>query len=368
MGRPKKRARGDDDVGASGIARGNAQTNMNNSHSASFDLGSNTAATSETHQLYPPVHLASMDKTPGMFPHRLSTNDEHSDSWQTAQLTSVPQTASPWPDFSSVSAASSNLSLTPSDLPEMQTYPLSPPDSDPPDASAQCTCLSYLYLCLSHLSSLSPFPISQHTLCSLFIASKTARDVIRCEICPKRFATGMQNVMFLGTLLNVIADSWLRISQANAEELGREAAPAPYVASLMQSPNPTENWRTWLRQTVRCAVIGGPIDDAGRSQCSDSPDLLSLIKELEERQRSWHSGETSHPLHQSPQLHNPGAQSSGSAPFGIDGHRNHLADPNTGKNACNERDLLCLQVVGSARGVIAKFNFEPYEYPDGVIS
>lgn len=365
MGRPKKRIREDEDIStSSGVLETESWTNMNDKQFP-FDSENNTAVTSDTVQPCHPSYFTPMDRPPGTFPDLLSANNEHNHYWQTEQLTSVPETATPWPDFASVSAASSSLSMMPSDLPEMQTYPLSPPNSDSPDTSAQCTCLSYLYLCLSHLSSLTPFPISQHTLCSLFIASKTARHVIRCEICPKRFATGMQNVMFLGTLLNVIADTWLRVSQTNAEELGRQAAPAPYVASLMQNSNPLERWRAWLRQTVRSAVIGGPIDEAGRSQCSDSPDLLSLIKEMEARQRNWHSSETSHPLHQSQHFQSANGQSPTNDNFGAIGHW-EAADAQ--RDACNEKDLLCLRVVGSARKVISKFNFEPYEYPDGVVS
>lgn len=367
MGRPKKRVREDEDVGAPGIIETESWTNMHNNQ-YSFDAGNNTAVASDAVQHCPPPVFPPMDRTPGLFPDLLSANNEHNHYWQTDQLTSVPATATPWPDFSSVSAASSSLSAMPSNFPDMQAYPLSPPNSNPPDTSAQCTCLSYLYLCLSHLSSLSPFPVSQHTLCSLFIAAKTARNVIRCEICPKRFATGMQNVMFLGTLLNVVADTWLRVSQTNAEELGRQAAPAPYAASLMQSSNPLDGWRIWLRQTVRGAVIGGPIDEPGRCQCSDSPDLLSLIKEMEERQRNWHSSETSHPLYQSQQPHCANGQSPTHGSFDVNRSPNYSDGADAQRDACNERDLLCLRIVGSARNVISKFNFEPYEYPDGVVS
>lgn len=366
MGRPKKRIREDEDIDASRVPGSNTWTNTNNSQFMPFGVGDDTATTSEARQRRPPVFLALMDK-PRMFPQPPYTSDERNDFWHTEQSISNPPTASSWPDFSSVSAATSNMSLIPSDLPRIQPYPLYSPNSEAPNASAQCTCLSYLYLCLSHISSLAEFPISHNTLCSLFLASKTARNVIRCEICPKRFATGMQNVMFLGTLLNVIADTWLRVSQANAEVLGRETAPVPYVASLMQNPNPMESWRTWLRRTVRSAVIGGPIEDAGRSQCSDSPDLLSLIKEFEERQRSWHSNGTSHPLYQSPQSQNLGAQPSGGA-HGVDDRRNHQTSFDAGMIARNEGDLLCFQVVGSARKVISKFNFQPHEYPNGVVS
>lgn len=364
MGRPpKKRLREDDSVGLSEVAGSDTWPDTNDNQFSSFDYGNNTVGASEVHQLCPPVYFASMNRTPETPSHLLSTDDGHRHSLQPDQLTSIPATAGPWPDFSSVSAASSRLSLMPPDLSALQAFPLSPPSSDPPDTSTHCTCLSYLYLCLSHLSSLSPFPISRHTLCSLFIASKTARDVIYCEVCPKRFATGMQNIMLLGTLLNVIADCWLCVSKADAQELGTQAAPPDYVTSVMQGPNPDETWRSWLRQTVRNAVIGGPIIQSGRTQCSDSPDLLSLIKEVEERQRRWHSGEDVHPMHRAS---NP--LMFGNGPSGSDDQCDSLAASDVGKEDFHERDLLCIRVVGMARQVISKFNFEPHEYPDGVVS
>lgn len=93
--------------------------------------------------------------------------------------------------------------------------------------------------------------------------------------------------MLTGTLLNVVADTWLRVSKADPVELGRQTAPPAYISSLTQSSNPAEGWKQWLRLTVRSAVIGTPFD-IGRIRCPDSPDLLSLITEFEERQRRWH--------------------------------------------------------------------------------
>ncbi|KAH1300974.1 hypothetical protein KXX11_004655 [Aspergillus fumigatus] len=150
--------------------------------------------------------------------------------------------------------------------------------------------------------------------------------------------------MFTGTLLNVIADAWLRVSQADAEELGKLAAPPAYVASVTQnSPNPAEAWKDWLRQTVRSAITGGPADPAGQVKCSDSPTLLSLIEEMEARQHRWHRTRTV----ESP--NEPGSCS----PVSHEDHR--------------EEDMLCFRVIRSARDVIAKFEFAPHEYPEGVV-
>lgn len=355
--------REDDSVDLPGACGGHSWVDANDSQFPFSDIGENHAAVSDALQLCPPSYFAPMNGAADTPSQLLFADAEHNHYWQTDQLTSIPPTASPLLDFSSVSAASPSLYSMLSGWPTMQSCPLSPQNPNLPDTSPHCTCLSYLYLCLSHLSSLSPSPISQHTLCSLFVAAKTARDVIRCDICPKRFATGMQNVMLLGTLLTVIADSWLRVSQWNAEELGKLTAPPAYVASLMESLNPAESWNAWLRQTVRNAVIGGPVDQAGRAQCSDSPDLLSLIEEVEARQRKWHSDAASQSRGQPQMLQN--AQP-GDTPFGDDERFSYLGNPGSGGQPWDERDFLCLRVVGSARKAISRFGFESYENSDGL--
>ena len=351
MGRPpKKRMREDEDVEFGDIQGNDEWADLGNGQFSPLELGDNSITAPDTFGLCPPVYFAPF-RMPHAFPDLLSMNDSHNHSWLTQNagtLEPLPSTASPWPDFSSVSAATASPFTGSSGLTDMQSpcssqsNPVNPP---------QCSCLSYLYLCLSHLSSLAPFPISHHTLCSLFIGAKTARDVIRCKECPKTWATVMQNVMFTGTLLNVVADAWLRVSKTDPVELGKQAAPPAYVTSLTQtSPNPAECWKKWLRQIVRNAVIGGPLDPTGRVRCSDSPDLLSLITEFESRQRRWHSDED---------LISRLQPQSSSSP---ESHDSPESDP---EKSCDEKDYLCLRVIGSVREVISKFNFEPHEYPPG---
>lgn len=150
----------------------------------------------------------------------------------------------------------------------------------------------------------------------------------------------MQNVMFTGTLLNVLGDTWLRVSKADAVELGKQAAPPAFVAEVAKtSPDPTETWKDWLRQTVRSGVTGKPADSVGAVQCSNSPSVLSLIEEMEARQRRWHKDRPS-------QLPS----------------ENMTGDHN---NQRDESDMLCLRVAKSAREVIVKFEFQPHEYPNG---
>jgi hypothetical protein len=149
--------------------------------------------------------------------------------------------------------------------------------------------------------------------------------------------------MLLGSLLNVIGDSWLRVYRMNPEDWGNDAVPSSYIDSLPTNPElRRERWKQWLYQVVRHAVIGSSVDpfviDAIQTQCLESPNLLSLIEELEARQRRWHAtGRTSFDC--------------------------KLNDPSNLSIAqiSEHRDFLCLRIVGSARILIGNFGFEPDE-------
>lgn len=285
----------------------------------------------------------------------LAGDEDHNHSWRPDRLRNsnlpVPESSSPWPDFATVSESTSALFAPPTNFLNAQSLPLTPPMTNlAGPATPLCTCLSYLYLCLSHISSIASFPVNSHTLCSLYIAARTAQDVIRCETCPKNFATGVQNVMFCGTLLTVVADAWLRVYTSDATELGVQSAPPEYTSKVMQSANPAEGWKNWLRQIVRRAVVGGSLSPEAGTRCSGQRDLLSLIREVENRQRRWHTP-GQHPL--------PGHNHM--RPMGV-GH-----NQNDGEECTDEKELLCMRVVGSARAVLSKFNFEPHDFPEGVI-
>lgn len=156
--------------------------------------------------------------------------------------------------------------------------------------------------------------------------------------------------MFTGTLLTVVADAWLRVYNSDAIELGMQSASPEYISRVLQSADPAQAWNDWLRQIVRRAVIGGHLDPEAGIRCSEQPDLLSLITEVENRQRRWHE---------------PGQH-----PFtGINPLSPESSAPGSNEQdqSCNEKELLCLRVVGSARSVIAKFNFESHEFPQGIV-
>lgn len=279
--------------------------------------------------------------------------EDHNHTWRPDRVKNlnlpVPASSSPWPDFSTVSEATALPTALPNstNFPAMGSLPLSPSNSISSESTtAGCTCLSYLYLCLSHMSSIASFPVNSHTLCSLYIAARTAQDVIRCQICPKVFATGIQNITFVGTLLSVVADSWLRVSRTNAAELGTQSASAEYVSKISHSADPESAWKSWLHQIVRRAVVGGKLDSDGAVACSDQVDLLSIITEIENRQRRWHEP-GNHPFEKcSPMAPTPPGQE--------------------GDNHGKTEEHLCVRIVGSARAVISRFNFDASDYPEGV--
>lgn len=151
--------------------------------------------------------------------------------------------------------------------------------------------------------------------------------------------------MFTGTLLTVVADAWLRVYKSDPVELGVQSAPPEYASRVLQSEDPAHGWNDWLRQIVRRAVVGGYLDPEAGTRCSDQPDVLSLITEVENRQRRWHEP--------------------GNHPFTEPKHFTPRSDGHGGP--CNGKELLCLRVVGNARSVIAKFNFEPHEFPQGIV-
>lgn len=342
MGRPpKKRMRSDEDevTGVDNTQRNEEWPGLNDSQ-----LPNMTA--SDLPGLFPQFCFAPL-RMPHAFPHLQSPDKNYNDPWEAqnrVNLEPLPATASPWPDYSSVSKSAASPLGWASESTDTQSLcqPLGG------GAVSQCSCLSSLYLCLSHISSQSPFPISRHTLCSLFIGGKTARDVIRCKECPKTYAGGLQNVMLTGTLLNVVTDGWLRVSRADPVELGRQSTQPAFASLLTQtSSDPAEGWKEWLHQTVRKAVIGGSHDPAGRVNGSDCPNLLALVREFEDRQRKWHSQRAAQMQAQGPLSESHANTSSGSE-----------------KDECGEENYLCLRIIGSVREVISKFGFTPDDYPN----
>ncbi|PGH19141.1 hypothetical protein AJ80_04219 [Polytolypa hystricis UAMH7299] len=257
----------------------------------------------------------------------------------------LPVCASPptsWPDYSNVSASGLLSHSSPQSSLQSpnfhDTSSLSTTQENP-----QCTCLSYLYLCLSSLSTLSTFPLGAQSLETLYTAARTAQEVIRCEICPQAFNTCTQNLMLLGTLLSVVADGWLRISRSTPEELGHATVTPSFIAALPSDAGDRRaKWADWLHHVVRHGVAGSdvvPTVNAVQAQCLEAPSLLSLVEELEARQHRWHAASPPSLMHHHHHQHM------------------HNRDAGTTEQQHQERDYLCLRIIGQARNVIAQIGF-----------
>lgn len=296
----------------------------------------------------------------------------------TTRMTPIAATADPWPDFATTSASASMLSIGTG---------YSDTSLDMTTGAPQCPCLSYLYLCLSTISSLNSFSINRETINSLCTAARTARSVIRCEICPLSFATGVQNVMMLGTLLSVMADAWFRIARADAGTLGRELTSPEFQQLLIEKQQDTRAaWRFWLRQVLRRAIIGVPIH-AKLCQptvaCNKTPDLLSLIREMEARQHKWHSERGCADPSAMP-FSTTNSTRTSSYTSSDDMSTSPDSSPKSSSNLSSvedlspedvakqhdhdvvERDFLCLKILAAAKQGVARFAFHPSEYPRGV--
>ena len=315
--------------------------------SAEKSTAPDPVGTYEAVQMCPAVYKSFMRNTYDIRPGPFATDgpifqDENEKlNSNSQQVTLGAQWKPDWPDYSSISTPIFSQTL-PDSNPGTFSTTASMPGSTLFEPPATCTCLSQLYLCLSSLSTLTSFPLSPHTLSTLYNAARVARSVIYCPTCPQAFSTGVQNLMMLGTLLTVTADAWLRLTTVDAETLGKETVCALYLASVPTDPlERQEYWNQWLRKVIKHGVIGNsvaPPVHAVQSQCLESPDLLTLIEELEERQRVRHAARPCED-----------------------------AEARNGTNESTpqkERDYLCLRIIGNAREVIDRFGFDPNDLQD----
>ncbi|ODH48643.1 hypothetical protein GX48_05293 [Paracoccidioides brasiliensis] len=271
---------------------------------------------------------------------------EHGHAHTSGQLSaSLYPTLPAYPQTSGAGMLSPPLSTTFSPAPSLMQSPDAFRQHQP---LAPCSCVSYMYLCLNSLSTLSSFPPSSQTLFTLYSAARNARSVIYCEICPQSFSSSVQNLMVLGSLLNVLGDTWLKVSQMDAEQLGRDVISPSFIASLSSDPNERKRkWKRWLNHVIRHAIIGSavtPMVDAVQSESLEGPNLLSLIEELEDRQRWWHS----QPRPDHLEFHMGGIR------------QPHNCPPGESAQA-HDTEHLCTRIASNARRVIDRFAFDDEE-------
>ena len=164
-----------------------------------------------------------------------------------------------------------------------------------------CACLANLYLTLSSFQSLPPpsFPLTSG---NLNIATKTARDVLRCPVCPTTFYSAFQNISLLGTLLPLIVMEYAKLLHC----IDDKSAKGESITFRMGDQNPAHRhlhtgtpdcplgfnielsapeWRMTARKAIRQQVHGVKPGDESFS---------SLLDELEKRQHAWHETEYPH--------------------------------------------------------------------------
>ncbi|RMZ88533.1 hypothetical protein DV736_g4226, partial [Chaetothyriales sp. CBS 134916] len=311
MGRPKKRQKIDHD-GADDVAGDSAASNT--------AIDPRLSAADQERVDFENIcnsPIAQMVRRSGLS----SSNTPPSDNARTAPDADwyniqYPADLSSWPDFSHtalptpVACALEKENTTPNDMggrghgaPDCGFYPnaintlTSVPD---------CACLPNLYLTLSTLSALSAFPPSCHTVSTLANAHRTARDVIYCAVCPKRFQTCSQNVMLSATLLTVLIDQWKHMSKSPAIDIrtGFCTSPAPPHGHPEMTARQDLEWRTFAYHLMRYFVFGDqplPLlpDQPSEKALSYLPSssaqqhitLIFLADAMERRQRVWHDTE-----------------------------------------------------------------------------
>lgn len=166
-------------------------------------------------------------------------------------------------------------------------------------SDGNCSCLAALYSTLSSFQSLPPssFPFSMGALTK---ATKVARDACRCKQCPTQYATALQNLMLLSTLLPLIAHEYgklleqvderaskggsvtLRMGERDAsiEDMQRHTfdLDCPMAFDMELS---AREWMSMARKAISKKVIGP--DDAS---------VLGVVNDLESRQKYWHEHPT----------------------------------------------------------------------------
>lgn len=272
--------------------------------------------------------------------------------------TSYPTDVAHWPDFST-------LDMLP--LPVEDKYRLFEPDptaqADPdvnPEALSNlppvpaCPCLPNLYLTLSTMSTLSSFPFNQQTISTIETGYRTAKGVIYCIICPRKFDTGSSNLMLGCTLLNVLADQWNRFRKLSVEEL-RKAFGTPEQQQNFPTTKEGLEWRTFAHRMLRAYVFGdhaiptppgSVLLPSMRSTATVETDevaqmnvpaltLIGLVNSLTRRQRQWHR--LDEPTDEFPDRVTPDLQQ---------GHMVGHSHDSPGKH-------LCLEIVNHARCIVS---------------
>ncbi|RMZ83199.1 hypothetical protein DV738_g1300, partial [Chaetothyriales sp. CBS 135597] len=319
MGRPKKRQKvNHDDSAGSSTSNPAIDPRLSTTGHERPDVPN----IQPIHHTIPSSSLSSSSQSSATTPPSDNARTPTETDWYSLQFSSA---FSPWPDFSRTDLSTPGATTvfekeitTPEDVHsssndapdcgfDLTVIPT--PTAVPAPAPApvpECTCLSNLYLALSTLSALSPFPPSSHTVTAVANAHRTARDVIYCAVCPRKYQTRSQNLMLGATLITSLIDHWKRISKSPATEIRAgfcTSSTSPCVQTEMTARQDLE-WRTFIYYLMRYYVFGDhelpplpdqPPEKAHSYLSSASTEqhitLVFLADAMERRQRVWHDME-----------------------------------------------------------------------------
>ncbi|KAL8823133.1 MAG: hypothetical protein Q9191_006148 [Dirinaria sp. TL-2023a] len=168
-------------------------------------------------------------------------------------------------------------------------------------STSGCSCLSNLYATLSSFQSLPP-PSFPYSMSILHKATNVARGACCCENCPTQYASALQNLMLLSTLLPLISHGYANLLSHLDERASRTESVTMRLGEHDKTLDDVlkhtgtidcpmsfdvdltaEEWRSVARKAIRRKVIGNAVTDTT---------LLGVVNSLENRQRSWHE----HPI------------------------------------------------------------------------
>lgn len=167
--------------------------------------------------------------------------------------------------------------------------------NDNNDLQSGCSCLTGLYSTLAAFQSL-PAPSFPFSLAALRTARQCGYKVVRCETCPQKYNTAVQNSMLLCTLLHLVTNEYGRLlrhiderSQSEEHIEFRAAEPSmffdPRHTGTPDCPMAVtieldgDEWRVLARKAVKQEVVGG--FKTGES-------IINLVREMRDRQLLWH--------------------------------------------------------------------------------
>lgn len=158
-----------------------------------------------------------------------------------------------------------------------------------------CACLANLYSTLSSFQSL-PSPSFPFSMGALSKATNVARDACYCKHCPTQYASALQNLMLLSTLLPLIAHEYGKLlahvddralkgrpitfrmgeKEQSLENLHRHTGTADCPMAFDMDLT-AEEWRSMARKAITRNVIG-----------PGNTSVLGVVDGLEKRQEQWH--------------------------------------------------------------------------------